>query len=56
MTGARGDAIYPRIYVRVRWGVRGAGVQGAGRRGAGGYAGPGSAGRGRECGAWGARG
>ena len=44
MTGARGDAIYPRIYARVRWGcearecrVRGAGargdVQGQGARG-----------------------
>lgn len=35
MTGARGDAIYPRIYARVRWGVRGAArrVRGAEARG-----------------------
>ena len=35
MTGARGDAIYPRIYARVRWGVRGAArrVRGAKARG-----------------------
>ena len=34
MTGARGDAIYPRIYARVRWGCEarraGCGAQGCG--------------------------